>query len=107
MSLIYCETATSRKAWPRLQFQPHKRIAVNSEIRGELSVEQRPDRRFCTSLAAVALLVCACCHLYAAPANDNFANATVLSGNLPLTDSTTNILSPAEAGEPGHAGSAA
>ena len=39
----------------------------------------------------------------AAPANDNFANAIVLTGNT-LTTSGSNVAATKEAGEPNHAG---
>jgi hypothetical protein len=45
--------------------------------------------------------------LSAAPANDNFANAAVLSGALPITRTDSNAGATAESGEPNHAGNAA
>src|SRR5437867_7002405 len=62
-----------------------------------------PPKNFCLALAAFSLLVLAPCAIEAQPANDNFANAWLLSGTSVLTNGTSTGATK-QTGEPNHAG---
>ena len=54
-------------------------------------------------LSSTILVFSVCVSWGQAPANDNFADATVLSAALPITVPGTTVSATAEAGEPAHA----
>ncbi len=63
--------------------------------------------RHVTAFLATVLLILTGNAFGAAPANDNFANATILNQTVPFSVNGTNVSSTAESSEPHHAGAAA